>query len=159
VMLHSGSRGIGNKIGSFFTRCAQQQMKREGIGLPDEELGFLRVGSELAEDYMRYAEWAQRYAWQNRLLMFRNVVDGIGAALGRTPFVLMDESVHCHHNYIARETHFGAPGLLTRKGAVNAAPGVMGIIPGSMGARSYITRGLGQPDSLNTSSHGAGRVM
>jgi tRNA-splicing ligase RtcB (3'-phosphate/5'-hydroxy nucleic acid ligase) len=163
VMLHSGSRGIGNKIGSFFTRRAAAQMQREHVKLADPELGFLRVGTELATEYMRSAEWAQRYAWQNRLLMFRHVVDGVDAALGggmaARDLVLSDETIHCHHNYIAREEHFGSPGLLTRKGAVNADRGVMGIIPGSMGARSYITRGLGNTDALKTSSHGAGRVM
>jgi tRNA-splicing ligase RtcB len=162
AMLHSGSRGIGNKIGTYFTRRAQRETLSHGIKLPDPELGFLQVGTELADDYMQYAEWAQRYAWQNRLLMFRHVLEGIAAALGipdANKLALSGKTVHCHHNYIARETHFGRPGLLTRKGAVNAARGVMGIIPGSMGARSYITRGLGNPDALNTSSHGAGRVM
>jgi tRNA-splicing ligase RtcB (3'-phosphate/5'-hydroxy nucleic acid ligase) len=162
VMLHSGSRGIGNKIGTFFTRQAQAQLKHEGIQLPDPELGFLRVGSQLATDYMSYADWAQRYAWQNRLLMFCHVLEGLSAALGGVPatdLALSKETTHCHHNYIANEKHFGAPGLLTRKGAVNADTGVMGIIPGSMGACSYITRGLGNADSLKTSSHGAGRVM
>jgi tRNA-splicing ligase RtcB len=111
---------------------------------------------------MHYAEWAQRFAWQNRLLMFRHVLEAIAAALGHSrpeDLSLQKETVHCHHNYVVREVHFGAEGLLTRKGAVNEAKGVMGIIPGSMGARSYITRGLGNPDALNTSSHGAGRVM
>jgi len=162
VMLHSGSRGIGNKIGSFFTRRAQAEMQRERVPLPDPELGFFRVGTELATDYLSYAEWAQRYAWQNRLLMFRHVLEGVGAALGgvsATDLVASNETTHCHHNYVARENHFGAPGLLTRKGAVNADSGVMGIIPGSMGARSFITRGLGNQDALKTSSHGAGRVM
>jgi tRNA-splicing ligase RtcB len=153
VMLHSGSRGIGNKIGTFFTRRAATEMKHEGVGLPDPWLGFLRVGASLADDYMDYAQWAQRYAWHNRLLMFRRVLEAIGTA------AIEGEVVHCYHNYIAREIHFGRPGLLTRKGAVNAARGVMGIIPGSMGTKSYITRGLGNPDALNTSSHGAGRVM
>ena len=162
VMLHSGSRGIGNKIGAFFTRRATAEMQRERITLPDPELGFLRLGTELATDYMHYAEWAQRYAWQNRLLMFRHVVEGIAAALGGASgvdLVVSGETTHCHHNYMAREEHFGSRGLVTRKGAVNADRGVMGIIPGSMGARSYITRGLGHPDALRTSSHGAGRVM
>jgi tRNA-splicing ligase RtcB (3'-phosphate/5'-hydroxy nucleic acid ligase) len=161
VMLHSGSRGIGNKIGTYFTRRAQAEVKREGVHLADPELAYLRVGTDLAEDYLTFARWAQRYAWQNRLLMFQHVVEGVAAALGVSGVGLHVEAqtVHCHHNYIASERHFGAPGLLTRKGAVNAEAGVMGIIPGSMGARSYITRGLGQPESLNTSSHGAGRVM
>jgi tRNA-splicing ligase RtcB len=162
VMLHSGSRGIGNKIGTFFTRRARAELEREGLDLPDPELAFLRIGTDLAEDYMKYAEWAQRYAWHNRLLMFRHVLEAIAtcldeASVGGLP--VEDETTHCHHNYVAREEHFGKPGLLTRKGAVNADRGVMGIIPGSMGARSYITRGLGNPLALKTSSHGAGRVM
>ena len=162
VMLHSGSRGIGNKIGTFFMQQAMRETKAAGVTLPDPELGFLRVGTELADDYLCYARWAQRYAWQNRLLMFRHVIEAVAHVLQHAnpmALVVNDETVHCHHNYIAEEVHFGAPGRLTRKGAVNAAKGVMGIIPGSMGTRSYITRGLGQPDSLNTSSHGAGRVM
>ncbi|MDQ6674400.1 MAG: RtcB family protein [Chloroflexota bacterium] len=161
IMLHSGSRGIGNKIGTFFTRCAQAEVKRAGIQLPDPELGFLSTRTELADDYTRFANWAQGYAWQSRLLMFRHVLEAIGTVLRRSAheLVVADETTHCHHNYIAAEEHFGRPGLLTRKGAVNADDGVMGIIPGSMGARSYITRGLGNPDALKTSSHGAGRVM
>jgi tRNA-splicing ligase RtcB len=161
VMLHSGSRGIGNHIGTFFTRRARAELKREGLTLPDPELAFLRITDEVATDYMTYAEWAQRYAWNNRLLMFRHVLEGIREALGlsKDEPAVAGETVHCHHNYIASEEHFGKPGLLTRKGAVNADRGVMGIIPGSMGARSYITRGLGNPDALKSSSHGAGRVM
>jgi tRNA-splicing ligase RtcB len=161
LMLHSGSRGIGNKIGTFFTRQAQREVKREGVQLPDAELAFLRQGTRLFNDYMDFARWAQRYAWQSRLLMFRRAAEGIGKVLGVDAKELAGAggTVHCHHNYIAEEHHFGRRGLLTRKGAVHAARGVMGIIPGSMGARSFITRGLGNPDSLMTSSHGAGRVM
>jgi tRNA-splicing ligase RtcB len=130
--------------------------------LPDPELGVLRTGTELAEEYMRCAEWAQQYAWHNRQLMFSHVLEAIATHLecaSAGELAVSEETVHCHHNYIARETHFGRSGLLTRKGAVNADVGVMGIIPGSMGARSYITRGLGNPLALKTSSHGAGRVM
>ena len=134
---------------------------KNGLKLSDPELAFLRVGDEVATDYMMYAEWAQRYAWNSRLLMFRHVLDGIREALGlsKDEPAFAAEPVHCHHNYIASEEHFGRPGLLTRKGAVHAGRGVMGIIPGSMGACSDITRGLGNADALKTSSHGAGRVM
>ena len=134
---------------------------KNGLKLPDPELAFLRVGDEVSADYMTYAQWAQRYAWNNRLLMFRHVLEGIREALGlsKDEPAVTGETVHCHHNYIASEEHFGRPGLLTRKGAVNADRGVMGIIPGSMGARSNITRGLGNADALKTSSHGAGRVV
>ena len=160
LMLHSGSRGIGNRIGSLFTRQARSETQRAGVSLPDPELSFLTSGTELFEDYLRYAHWAQDYAWQSRLIMFRRALEGIAVALG-TAAVGYDQQrlVHAHHNYVATEEHFGKPGLLTRKGAVNAADGVMGIIPGSMGARSYITRGKGNPEALKTSSHGAGRVM
>jgi len=160
-MLHSGSRGIGNRIGRFFIRQAQLEMQQQHVRLPDPELGFLRVGTKLGADYMAYAEWAQQYAWHNRVLMFGHVLQAIGGALGMSAdeLIVADQTVHCHHNYIATEQHFGAQGLVTRKGAVNAGRGVMGIIPGSMGAQSYITRGLGNPDALRTSSHGAGRVM
>jgi tRNA-splicing ligase RtcB len=159
LMLHSGSRGVGNRIGTWFTKQARSDTERRGIKLPDPELGFLERGTPLFDDYLRFAHWAQDYAWQSRLIMFRRAVDGIGAALGRSIEVDEDRLVHCHHNYVNTETHFGGPGLLTRKGAVNAHAGVMGIIPGSMGAKSFITRGKGNPEALKTSSHGAGRVM
>jgi tRNA-splicing ligase RtcB len=162
LMLHSGSRGIGNRIGTWFTKQARAETIRNGVKLPDPELGFLRRGTELFEDYLADATWAQEYAWQNRLIMFRHALEGIAAALNASSSSIgCDRSrlVHCHHNYVAHEEHFGRPGLLTRKGAVNADTGVMGIIPGSMGARSYITRGKGNPEALKTSSHGAGRVM
>jgi RNA-splicing ligase RtcB len=154
VMLHSGSRGIGNRIGTFFIRRAQAACKQSGVVLPDPELGFLMTDSALAEDYLEYARWAQRYACQSRLRMFAHVLDALGGVRANDA-----ELVHCHHKYIASEEHFDKPGLLTRNGAVNAEAGVKGIIPGSMGVRSYLTRGLGHPDALRTSSHGAGRVM
>ncbi|HEY3061017.1 MAG TPA: RtcB family protein [Chloroflexota bacterium] len=155
LMLHSGSRGIGNRIGQWFTRKARETTERQGIKLPDPELGFLRRGTTLFDDYLAFAHWAQDYAWQSRLLMFNRAL----AAIGATNPHLAERTVHCHHNYVAHENHFGGPGLLTRKGAVNADLGVLGIIPGSMGARSYITRGKGHAEALRTSSHGAGRVM
>jgi tRNA-splicing ligase RtcB (3'-phosphate/5'-hydroxy nucleic acid ligase) len=160
LMLHSGSRGIGNKIGQWFTKQARAETIRAGVKLPDPELGFLGGGTALFDEYLRFAQWAQDYAWASRLIMFRRALEGIAAALGASA-VGYDQRrlVHCWHNYIAHEEHFGRPGLLTRKGAVNADTGVMGIIPGSMGARSYITRGKGNPEALKTSSHGAGRVM
>ena len=160
LMLHSGSRGIGNKIGQWFTKQARAATLAAGMKLPDAELGFLSSGTDLFDDYLAYASWAQEYAWQNRLIMFRRALEGIAAAVG-APAISYEQRrlVHCWHNYVAHETHFGRPGLLTRKGAVNADAGVMGIIPGSMGAQSYITRGKGNPEALKTSSHGAGRVM
>jgi RNA-splicing ligase RtcB len=159
LMLHSGSRGVGNRIGQWFTRRARADTEHSGTKLPDPELGFFSKGSVLFDDYLEAARWAQEYAWQNRMLMFRRAMDGIAAALGYRVEYDEQRLTHCHHNYVATEEHFGRPGLLTRKGAVNAARGVMGIIPGSMGAKSYITRGKGNPEALHTSSHGAGRVM
>lgn len=158
VMLHSGSRGIGNRIGTTFTKLAQAECKRWHVELPDPELAFLPRGTELFHDYLTYANWAQGYAWRSRLLMLARVLDAL-RQVDATAEIDEAALVHCHHNYVAEERHFGKSGLLTRKGAVNAAAGVMGIIPGSMGSRSYITRGLGNPEALMTSSHGAGRVM
>jgi tRNA-splicing ligase RtcB (3'-phosphate/5'-hydroxy nucleic acid ligase) len=155
LMLHSGSRGVGNKIGTWFTHQAREATRKAGMTLPDPELGFLARGSALFDDYLRFAQWAQDYAWQSRLLMFRRALD----ALGASATYRAEDTVHCHHNYVAKEEHFGTLGLVTRKGAVAAHAGVLGIIPGSMGARSYITRGKGNPEALHTSSHGAGRVM
>lgn len=160
LMLHSGSRGVGNKIGQWFTRRARAECEKAGVKLPDPELGFLTRGTPLFDEYLRAARWAQDYAWQNRMLMFRHAIEAIATALARKTIAFdEDRLVHCHHNYVAVEEHFGKAGLLTRKGAVNAADGVMGIIPGSMGAKSYITRGKGNPEALCTSSHGAGRVL
>ncbi len=158
MMLHSGSRGIGNKVGVGFTKLAQVECKRWHVELPDPELAFLPRGTDLFRDYLAYANWAQGYAWQSRLIMFNRLLDGV-RQVNPEAAILGDELVHCHHNYVAEERHFGQNALLTRKGAVNAERGRMGIIPGSMGARSYITRGLGNPEALMTSSHGAGRVM
>ncbi len=159
IMLHSGSRGVGNKIGTGFTKLAQKEMERWHIRLPDPELAYLPRGTALFSDYLKYAHWAQNYAWQSRLLMFDHALAAMREIVPTVDIGLSGPSVHCHHNYVAEERHFGKPGLLTRKGAVNAAEGVLGIIPGSMGTRSYITRGLGNPEALMTSSHGAGRVM
>jgi len=115
----------------------------------------LRQGTALFDGYLQCAQWAQRYAWHNRLVMFDRALE----ALGASETYDCDHLVQCHHNYVNTEEHFGAPGLLTRKGAVDAHSGVLGIIPGSMGARSFITRGKGNAEALCTSSHGAGRVM
>ncbi len=158
LMLHSGSRGIGNKIGTGYTKLAQKEIARWHITLADPELAYLPRGTDLFHDYLQDANWAQRYAWTSREIMFRRLLEAVQTVVPHAAFV-SDEVVHCHHNYVAEERHFGKAGLLTRKGAVNAERGVKGIIPGSMGARSYITSGLGNPESLMTSSHGAGRVM
>jgi tRNA-splicing ligase RtcB len=158
VMLHSGSRNVGNRIGSHFIAKAKEEMERMFIRLPDKDLAYLAEGSTLFDDYVEAVGWAQDYARVNRDLMLAAVIDAIAEALGRT-IGHGDVAVNCHHNYVAKEEHFGDRVWVTRKGAVRAGAGELGIIPGSMGAKSYIVRGRGNPDSFHTCSHGAGRAM
>ena len=157
VMLHSGSRGIGNLIGQTFIDLARSDMKKHFINLPDRDLAYLVEGTEHFDDYVEAMHWAQDYAAENRRAMMDAVLRVLRDEL--RPFQLGDVAVNCHHNYTARETHFGEEVLVTRKGAVRAGQGELGIIPGSMGARSYIVRGLGNPESFESCSHGAGRTM
>src|SRR5262245_10053077 len=158
-MLHSGSRGVGNRIGSYFIERAREEMRRLDVNLPDRDLAYLREGTEGFDEYVESVEWAQGYAAINRRSMMQSVVAAVAGAPGVPPFQTTAEVVDCHHNYVAREVHFGEDVLVTRKGAVRAAEGDLGIIPGSMGARSYIVRGKGNPQSFTSCSHGAGRVM
>ncbi len=158
-LLHSGSRGIGNKIGSYFIELAKEEMRRFHINLPDKDLAYLPEGSKYFDDYVEAVEWAQRYARWNREIMMENVIAAVRNAKGIPPFQADLVVVNCHHNYVAREHHFGKNVYLTRKGAVRARLGDLGIIPGSMGARSYIVSGLGNPESFMSCSHGAGRSM
>jgi tRNA-splicing ligase RtcB len=158
VMLHSGSRGIGNAIGSFFIELAKQDMRRWFINLPDEDLAYFPEGTEHFADYVEAVGWAQDFAALNRRMMMTNIIRALRAEIAK-PFDAALEAVNCHHNYVSRENHFGENVLVTRKGAVRAAKGVMGIIPGSMGAKSFIVRGLGHAESFESCSHGAGRVM
>ena len=159
VMLHSGSRGIGNRIGSHFIALAKKEMERWFIQLPDRDLAYLPEGSQAFDDYMETVSWAQNYAAKNRELMLAATLRALGA-WGKLPaFSVTEEAVNCHHNYVAREKHFGDSVIVTRKGAVRAGEGDLGIIPGSMGACSYIVRGKGHPDSFSSCSHGAGRAM
>jgi tRNA-splicing ligase RtcB (3'-phosphate/5'-hydroxy nucleic acid ligase) len=158
VMLHSGSRGIGNAIGSFFIELAKQDMRRWFINLPDEDLAYFPEGTEHFADYVEAVGWAQDFAALNRRLMMTNIIRALRAEIAK-PFDAALEAVNCHHNYVSRENHFGENVLVTRKGAVRAAKGVMGIIPGSMGAKSFIVRGLGHAESFESCSHGAGRIM
>jgi tRNA-splicing ligase RtcB len=158
VMLHSGSRGIGNQIGQYFIERAKEDMRAWFINLPDQDLAYLAEGTQNFDDYVEAVEWAQNFAALNRSLMLQAVMRAIQVALGRV-FAWGAVAVNCHHNYVARENHFGANVWVTRKGAVRAREGDLGIIPGSMGARSYIVRGKGNPDSFHTCSHGAGRAM
>src|SRR5262245_2843949 len=158
-MLHSGSRGVGNRIGSYFIERAREEMRRLVVNLPDRDLAYLREGTEGFDGDVEARDWAQRYAAANRRSMMASVVAAAGKTAGVPKFETTDEVVDCHHNYVAREVHFGEDVLVTRKGAVRAAEGDLGIIPGSMGARSYIVRGKGNPQSFTSCSHGAGRVM
>ena len=157
-MLHSGSRGVGNAIGNLFIELAQADMRQHLANLPDKDLAYFEEGSRHFADYVEAVEWAQEYARQNRELMLLAVVGAARKALGK-PFEASLEAVNCHHNYVQREQHFGREVLVTRKGAVSAQKGELGIIPGSMGAKSFIVRGLGNEESFCSCSHGAGRVM
>jgi tRNA-splicing ligase RtcB len=159
LMLHSGSRGVGNRIGSYFIELAKEDMRRWFINLPDQDLAYLPEGTEHFADYVEAVGWAQNYAALNRQLMMEAVVEAARASGALPAFTIEGEVVNCHHNYVSREHHYGKNVWVTRKGAVRARAGELGIIPGSMGARSYIVRGLGNPESFHSSSHGAGRTM
>ncbi len=157
VMLHSGSRGPGNTIGQYFIELAKKDMKTHFINLPDKDLAYLSEGTQYFDDYLEALMWAQDYASENRQAMMDAILRALRPHL--PPFQIGEQAVNCHHNYVAREHHFGSDVLVTRKGAVRAAKGVMGIIPGSMGAKSFIVRGKGNLESFCSCSHGAGRVM
>lgn len=159
VMLHSGSRGVGNRIGSYFIELARNEMHRLGLELPDRDLAYLREGTVHFDEYVEAVSWAQDFAAQNRELMMATVCDALRKSKLLPQFSAKLEAVNCHHNYIARETHFGQDLLVTRKGAVRARKTDLGIIPGSMGARSFIVRGRENADSFHSCSHGAGRVL
>ena len=159
IMLHSGSRGTGNMIGTYFIERAREELLHRVLGyhVPDRDLAFLVEGEALFDDYIEAVLWAQDYARANRRLMMDRVLVALHEAL--PPFQLTKLAVNCHHNYVARETHFGEQVWLTRKGAVRAGVGDLGIIPGSMGAKSFFVRGKGDADSFCSCSHGAGRKM
>jgi tRNA-splicing ligase RtcB len=159
LMLHSGSRGIGNRIGSYFIELAKKDMRHVINNLPDRDLAYLEEGSTHFEEYVDAVGWAQSYARLNRELMMDCILEAVGSTPEIPPFTTTDEVVNCHHNYVSHETHFGEKVFVTRKGAVRAGLGDLGIIPGSMGTRSYIVRGLGNPNSFMSCSHGAGRSM
>jgi tRNA-splicing ligase RtcB len=159
IMLHSGSRGVGNRIGTYFIELAKRDMRNALGNLPDKDLAYFIEGAEHFDDYVEAVGWAQDYARWNRLLMMESIVAAIRGSGEVPPFETRAEAINCHHNYVARERHYGEDVFVTRKGAVRAAVGDMGIIPGSMGARSYIVRGKGNPLSFTSCSHGAGRAM
>ncbi|WP_455286971.1 RtcB family protein [Cupriavidus necator] len=157
-MLHSGSRGVGNAIGSLFIELAQQDMRQHIANLPDRDLAYFEEGSQHFDDYVEAVGWAQEYARRNREVMMDAVITVAGNVIGK-PFGIDEHAVNCHHNYVQKERHFGEDVFVTRKGAVSAQKGQLGIIPGSMGAKSFIVRGLGNPESFCSCSHGAGRTM
>ena len=158
-MLHSGSRGVGNKIGSVFIELAKEDMRSWFINLPDQNLAYFPEGTQHFADYVEAVSWAQEFALRNRELMMQAVIKAVSGCKGIKPFEATSMAVNCHHNYVAREHHHGRDVLVTRKGAVRARAGDLGIIPGSMGARSFIVRGKGNAESFHSCSHGAGRVM
>lgn len=158
-MLHSGSRGVGNRIGTFFIELARKDIRKHISNLPDRDLAYFEESSEHFEDYINAVHWAQEFASYNRKLMMEQLVEAVENCGELPSFALTETAVNCHHNYVAREEHYGHSVFVTRKGAVRAGRGDMGIIPGSMGARSYIVRGLGNPESFESCSHGAGRLM
>lgn len=157
IMLHSGSRGIGNRIGRKYIEKAKMDMEKYFITLPDEDLAYIPQNSEHFHGYMKHLNWAQKYASLNRKAM----LDLVSDALAKTvkPFKTVDKAINCHHNYISQEHHFNKNVFVTRKGAVSAREGELGIIPGSMGERSFIVRGKGNAQSFCSCSHGAGRLM
>jgi tRNA-splicing ligase RtcB len=159
AMLHSGSRGIGNRIGSYFIAKARDALDRRQLvrPLPDRDLAWLEDGEPLFADYVAAVAWAQEFARQNRELMMAAVLGVMRRQL--PPFRTQQQAINCHHNYVEREHHFGQAVWVTRKGAVRAGAGELGIVPGSMGAKSYIVRGKGNAESFQSCAHGAGRTM
>ncbi len=160
IMLHSGSRGIGNKIGSYFIEVAKKDMKKNhpDVKLEDKDLSYLTEGTEFFNDYVEGVLWAQEFAHLNRKKMMESCIQALRYVI-KKEFKIQEKAINCHHNYVQKEHHFGEDVWLTRKGAVCASKGVLGIIPGSMGERSFIVRGKGNKNSFESCSHGAGRVM
>ena len=159
VMLHSGSRGVGNAIARSFIELAKGDLEHTLGNLPDADLAYFEEGNPHFDDYVDAVEWAQEFARHNRLLMMKNALRALADCPQLPPFEAWLETVNCHHNYVARERHFDRDCFVTRKGAVRAGPGDLGIIPGSMGARSFLVRGKGNEESFSSCSHGAGRVL
>src|SRR6267142_1162966 len=168
VMLHSGSRGMGNAIGSYFIELAKRDAERTQLQLPERDLAYFPEGAQHFDDYVDAVGWAQDYARANRAEMMELVIDALHRHL--PSFEATDEAVNCHHNYVERETHYGEAVWLTRKGAIRAGRGELGIIPGSMGARSraqdesqccaegVLHRRLGEADRGRDLPQGQGRA-
>jgi tRNA-splicing ligase RtcB len=159
IMLHSGSRGVGNRIGSYFIEQAKREMERYHVidYLPSADCSYLVEHTDLFNDYVEAVQWAQDFAWENRKQMMQQTLAALREVL--PPFLVTEEAINCHHNYISKEYHFGEKVIVTRKGAVRAGKDDLGIIPGSMATGSYIVRGKGNPESFCSCSHGAGRRM
>lgn len=158
LTLHSGSRGIGNKIGNYYIQKAQELMSQMMIKLPDKDLAYLPEGHELFKEYLTYLHWAQKFALLNREEMMDRVITEIQYDVFGTPNAVIElERINCHHNFTQIENHFGQNVWITRKGAIQAREGMKGMIPGSMGTRSYIVSGLQNPMAFNSAPHGAGR--
>ncbi len=155
IMLHSGSRNIGKVIADRFIACAIERATKLGLALPDRELAWLVEGEPVFDDYVRAVGWAQDYALENRSTMLKQILRGLGRLRGFPKFEVTAQAINCHHNYVSREDGF----IITRKGAIRAGRGELGIIPGSMGTKSYIVRGKGCAESFESCSHGAGRRM
>lgn len=158
-MLHSGSRGVGAAIGNYFMKVAQEEALAKGLSLPHRDLAYFTEGEESFNDYVQAVNWAQRFAKFNREIMMVNTIAATKAALGVEFDAYLDQAINCHHNYVSLEHHFGEDIYVTRKGSVKAEVGEKGIIPGSMGERSFIVQGKGHPESFKSCSHGAGRIM
>ncbi|HTP81255.1 MAG TPA: RtcB family protein [Bacteroidota bacterium] len=159
VLLHSGSRNIGKTLADVHIDIAEEQMKLHGVQLPHRDFSYLRAGTEECRQYLFDVHWAQAYALKNREIMLALILEDAARLLNGGEKFDPLVRVNCHHNYVAEEVHFGEPVYVTRKGAIRAEKGDDGIVPGSMGTKSFIVRGLGNPDSFNSASHGAGRRM
>jgi len=159
IVLHSGSRGVGNRIGQFFIELAKQDMRKLKVNLPDQDLAYLPEGTDHFDDYVKAVHWAQSFATANRELMMDAIIAAVRESALLPHFSADAEVVNCHHNYVAIEEHYGERVFVTRKGAVRAGKNDLGIIPGSMGAKSFIVRGKGNRESFESCSHGAGRAM
>lgn len=158
VMLHSGSRGIGNMIGTYYINKGKELMEQFHITLPDGDLAYLPQGTDLFDDYVAAVQWAQDYATENRKVMLQAVLDVLRREIP-TSFGITEEAINCHHNYVTKENHFGKNLWITRKGAIKAGKDDLGIIPSAMGQTSFIVRGKGNKESYCSCSHGSGRKM
>lgn len=159
VMIHSGSRGVGNHIGQYFIKLAKEQCNQHFVELPDLDLAYLVQNTEQFNDYIQAINWAQLYAKVNRKVMLLDVIKALNDVFDKQVYIFDETLVDCHHNYVEKENHFGSDVWVTRKGATRARKNEYGLIPGSMGTCSYLVRGNGEKMSFCSCSHGAGRAM